>query len=57
MKKTFFRTKAFLRQFSEVLLKLYHVTIFKDLKATLDSKMVVIIIAYCEVVIVFWVQP
>ena len=55
-KKLFFGRKPFLRQFSEVILKLYHVTISKDL-ATLDSKMVAIIIAYCEDVIVFWVQP
>ena len=56
MKIPFFWTKAFLRQFSKVLLELYHVTIFKDL-ATLDSKMTAIIIAYFEDVIVFWVQP
>ena len=55
MKKPFLVRKHFLRQFSKVL-TFYHVTIFKDL-ATLDSKMVAIIIVYFEDVIVFWVQP
>ena len=46
----------FLRRFSKGLLKLYHVTIFKDL-ATIDSKLAAIIIVYYEDVVVFWVLP
>ena len=56
MKKPILERKPFLRQFSKVLLKFYHVTIFKDL-TTLDSKMVVNIIVYFEDVIAVLVQP
>ena len=56
MKKSFLGRKPSLRQFSKVLLKFYHVIIFKDL-SIFDSKMAAIIIAYFEDVIVFWVQP
>ena len=50
LKKPFLGQKSFLRKFSKVLLKLFHVTIFK---ATLDSKMAAIIIFYFEDDIVF----
>ena len=45
-----------LRRISKVLLKFYHVTIFKDL-TTLVSKMMTLKIVKSEDVIVFWVQP
>ena len=50
LKKPFLGQKSFLGKFSKVLLKLFHVTIFK---ATLDSKMAAIIIFYFEDDIVF----
>ena len=56
MKNPFLGRKPFLRQFSKVLLKFYHVTIFKDV-ATLDSKMAAMFMVYFEDFIVLWVQP
>ena len=56
MKNPFLGRKPFLRQFSKVLLKFYHVTIFKDV-ATLDSKMAAMFMVYFEDFVVLWVQP
>ena len=53
MKKPILERKPFLRQFSKVLLKFYHVTIFKDL-TTLDSKMVVILLFTLKMSLLSW---